>query len=224
MTKKVKLVFDEKRISKQEILKFLPKKVKVVENAPDFIISFGGDGTYLRALRFRKPVLGVRLRPSQGDLCLIKELKKLKELDINSLQTQRIPLINVRINNEECECFADTYINRDASQCNTIKLRVDQVTDKGDGVIISNSLGSTGYNKAAGGPIFNTEDLVITPICSSLGTKPWFIKHHKWIKIKVIRGSGYLWIDGRLITKLKPRVEVKVKKKGYYNTFTPPKN
>ena len=139
----------------------------------NLIISVGGDGTALRAMKIawlsKLPVLNIGsgrigyLVNSLNDIDFNKILKD-KNLDNSK---KRTPIIQNQ--DENFPAFNEIVIIKNSpTRILDIELEVyDQnVKLRADGIIISTSLGSTAYNYSAGGPIVQTsiDSIIITPI------------------------------------------------------------
>ncbi len=148
----------------------------------DYIISLGGDGTFLKAARhsYEKniPVLGINL----GNVGFLTEVEK-EEIDpaieqflSGGFTIEDRTMLEARIfrNGEiiSTDCaLNEIVISRAAlSHILHIKTYIDGTyvdTFPGDGLIISSPTGSTGYSLSAGGPIVEPDAdlMIITPIC-----------------------------------------------------------
>ena len=139
----------------------------------NLILSVGGDGTALRAMKIawlsKLPVLNIGsgrigyLVNSLNDIDFNKIIKD-KNLDNNK---KRTPIIQNQ--NEKLPAFNEIVIIKNSpTRILDIELEVydQKVKLRADGIIISTSLGSTAYNYSAGGPIVQTsiESIIITPI------------------------------------------------------------
>ena len=139
----------------------------------NLILSVGGDGTALRAMKIawlsNLPVLNIGsgrigyLVNSLNDIDFNKIIKN-KNLDNNK---KRTPIIQNQ--NEKLPAFNEIVIIKNSpTRILDIELEVydQKVKLRADGIIISTSLGSTAYNYSAGGPIVQTsiESIIITPI------------------------------------------------------------
>ena len=139
----------------------------------NLILSVGGDGTALRAMKIawlsNLPVLNIGsgrigyLVNSLNDIDFNKIINN-KNLDNNK---KRTPIIQNQ--NEELPAFNEIVIIKNSpTRILDIELEVynQKVKLRADGIIISTSLGSTAYNYSAGGPIVQTsiESIIITPI------------------------------------------------------------
>ena len=147
------------------------KDLKITNS--NLILSVGGDGTALRAMKIawlsNLPVLNIGsgrigyLVNSLNDIDFNKIIKD-KNLDNNK---KRTPIIQNQ--NEKLPAFNEVVIIKNSpTRILDIELEVynQKVKLRADGIIISTSLGSTAYNYSAGGPIVQTsiESIIITPI------------------------------------------------------------
>ena len=148
----------------------------------DLVISIGGDGALLSAVRRMKneqiPILGIHI----GTLGFLNTAGKdnyLETIDYilssGSIESIDKPLISVKFlnqNNKNTELLAlnEIYINQSyVSRVLTLKVAIDKVelnTYRCDGLIISTPTGSTAYSLSAGGPIvnLNVNGYIITPV------------------------------------------------------------
>ena len=79
-------------------------------------------------------------------------------------------------------------------------------TIKADGIIISTSTGSTGYNLSAGGVLVHPsiDVILLTPICPfSLTFRPLILNSDANIKINLINGEACIQSDGKEIDQIK---------------------
>ena len=148
----------------------------------DLVITAGGDGTILRAVRVTAPwgipMVGINM----GRLGFMTELQVYEALE-------RLPqYLNGSCRVEEHNMIQAELVRSDASQSEgpfhalndvvmargsvsrvlTIRARIDGAdlaSLRADGIILSTATGSTGYSLAVGGPILD-------PLCQSLVLKP----------------------------------------------------
>lgn len=173
----------------------------------DLIVVLGGDGTLLgEGRRFAgsgTPMLGVN----------VGKLGFLAEFDIDAvssqaeslfgdgeLNTRAVPLLEVDIRNSDgstvqAGCAMNEAVITAGPPYSIIELgiRIDDATGpavRGDGLIVSTSLGSTAYNVSAGGPIIHplVDATVITPIAAhSLAFRPIAVPGISTIEIDPIQ-------------------------------------
>lgn len=184
----------------------------------DLIITLGGDGTVLHALRRIKgvqiPVLGINL----GTVGFITEISKeeweeaLDSYISEKLRVSNRTLLNIEVERSGEKVFSTIGVNDGIITANNIKAIVElkvffsdiEIGEiHGDGVIISTPTGSTAYSLAAGGPIINPEmnALIFTPICPySLSNRPLVTGGDEIIKVYISenqRSNLLLTVDGQ---------------------------
>ncbi len=197
------------------------------------VIVFGGDGTYLRAVRlmkgFQVPILGFNM----GTLGYLthhsaEKFEKItmtieKTLNNRMLIQNRARLqATAIIKGKKRLVFTalnDVVLERGShSQLIdvSIKLDKDPVHDvKADGFIISTPTGSTAYNLAAGGPILDPEAraFVITPVAPhSLTNRPLVVPETKVIGLKIesMKVKAHLVVDGQRVLDMQSGDELEV--------------
>ncbi len=198
----------------------------------DVLISFGGDGTILATARLvgslQIPILGVNL----GKLGFLAEvapedvfefIKKICEGKYR-IEERMVLEANVKGENETYFGLNDIVIDK-AGSTRVVDIETfinDEylITYKADGLIISTPTGSTAYSLAAGGPIVTPSSKVITltPICPhTLTARPVVIPDDSIIKVKIEFYDKEILItaDGQIEHKLKPPIEIIVKKASY---------
>ncbi len=146
-----------------------------------FILSLGGDGTFLRAARISMqlglPVLGINLG-SLGFLTDVEENEIYGSLDAvlaRSYLVEHRLVLEARVVREGQEVLSTTAINdvlimRELTgkilslEVYIGGVRAGQIT--ADGMIVSTPTGSTGYSLAAGGPVLDptVEALMVTAL------------------------------------------------------------
>ena len=198
-------------------------KINVVKKSDlasivDFIIVFGGDGTYLSAARLMKvrsiPILGVNM----GTLGFLTEVKKeevhnaLHEiLNKNKISCSERMMLEVNVIRKGKSILKDLVVN-DAvvskgaiARIIGIKINIDDEwanTVRADGMIVSTPTGSTAYSLAAGGPIVmpSLGCMLITPICPhGLTQRPLVVPDTVKVEIMVEHMPGHVFItlDGQ---------------------------
>jgi len=197
---------------------------KIIEEA-DYVIIFGGDGTFLHSshhfIGTDLPLLGINV----GHLGFLTDVeteeleKALEMVDDGNFNIEKRMMIKTKLfrgSQEVDSSYAlnDYVINRNPdSKMLKIKLYINDelVNDyRGDGLIISTPTGSTAYSLSSGGPIINPRQvraILITPICPhNLHLRPMVISDIEEIKIKLdgdgkgIKGCA----DGRHSTQIVP--------------------
>ena len=141
----------------------------------DLLVSLGGDGTMLRAMRLadgqRAPVLGVNL----GNLGFLAEVdvpelpKALSAIDRQDFTVEPRLAIDATIGSAVVTAFNDVAVVRVPGHgVAVVAVRVGGqpfVSDAADAVIAATPTGSTAYSFSAGGPIMSpsVEALLVTP-------------------------------------------------------------
>lgn len=176
----------------------------------DFIITIGGDGTFLEALSAMKlkdiPLLGINTG-RLGFLADISPDKIKNTLDAiakNEFKIEKRSILQAEVdpiqNIEFPYAFNDLTVHkRDTSSMIIIHTYIDDVflaNYWADGLIISTPTGSTAYSMSAGGPIVSpdSKNLIITPIAShNLTVRPLVIPDNHKISLKIeSRDSKFL--------------------------------
>ena len=172
----------------------------------DFLISIGGDGTFLESIVFLKnfsiPVIGL----NSGRLGFLANISKeeisealdsilggdyeLEKRSLLTLESETNPFgpYNYALNDATIQ-KKDTYLISINTYLNNEYLN----TYWTDGLIISTPTGSTAYSLAVGGPIVlpGSENLVIAPIAShNLTVRPLVIPDDIEIRVEVTSRSG----------------------------------
>jgi len=206
-------------------------KKSLLASKVDFIIVFGGDGTYLSAGRLMKeksiPILGVNM----GTLGFLTEVRKEEVYDaLNIILKQKKiicserRMLEVSVIRKEKVILNDLVVN-DAviskgaiAQIIGIKINVDGEwanTVRADGMIVSTPTGSTAYSLAAGGPIVmpSLDCMLITPICPhGLSQRPLVVPDTVELELTVEHMPGHVFItlDGQDLVDLKKGDVIKI--------------
>jgi NAD+ kinase len=193
----------------------------------DLVVSLGGDGTMLRALRMvvehRPPVLGVNL----GRLGFLAEVdvpeldQALCAIDEHRFTVENRSAIRGRIGDRTAVAFNDIVLARVPGRgMPAIELNVEGhpfVRYSADAVVVATPTGSTAYNFAAGGPIVSprAEGLLVTPASPhSAFNRALFLSTGEKLALEILPSSGDVAMeaDGVLIGHVKAgdilRIEV----------------
>ncbi|MGI5915744.1 MAG: NAD(+)/NADH kinase [Anaerolineae bacterium] len=189
----------------------------------DILITLGGDGTIVRAVRATAmagvPILGVNL----GRLGFLAEVEPSRVLDVLPalLQGEYIieerMMLNARLRRGddillETEGVNDAVVARGSvARMIHLSIEVDEhhvMTLRADGAIVSTPTGSTAYSLAAGGPIVSPDlhCLTLTPIAAHLSIgRAFVIPDHRRLRLCLIKGQGaMLTVDGQIDAMLEP--------------------
>ena len=207
----------------------------------DFVISMGGDGTFLKAAarvgNKGIPILGVNM----GRLGFLADVNPddiehtLRALHEGHYEVESRAVIEV---NGHYALNDIAILKRDTASMISIRATIDGQllnTYQADGLIISTPTGSTAYSLSNGGPIIvpGTNVLAMTPVAPhSLNTRPIVIPDSAVIELDVVSRSNsfLLAVDGRsmacqegtklVVTRAPYNIKV-VKRPGqrYFNTL-----
>lgn len=200
---------------------------------PWLIMSLGGDGTLLHAVRMwgwdGTPVLGVNI----GRLGFMAAVE-LSDLwpALENILTRRLAL-NPRL-------ALRAVLLRDGREAASFKALNDLVISKGplsrimeleawagdsstpwsyraDGLIIATPTGSTAYNLSAGGPVVRPDlaSIIMTPICPfTLSSRPLMLPAETEINIliKPRDSDAYITSDGQSAMRLEPGDIIRITK------------
>ncbi len=199
-----------------------PKKITVLKkiskvNKIDFLISFGGDGTMLKAAhligKLNIPITGI----NTGRLGFLANIPKQNISNlINALYEKKFhisPRSVIKIStapnlNKELFQFALNEVSISAKNhlsmisINTYVNNEFLNTYWGDGLIVSTPTGSTAHSLSCGGPIVmpDSNNFIITPISShNLNVRPLILSDNNKIQIHLDQRfkSFNLSIDGQ---------------------------
>ncbi len=206
-----------------------------LDSSFDMFVSFGGDGTILRATTYVRdlgiPIVGVNTG-RLGFLSTFKkeEVKKVVQefvkgaytiverslVEINAgTQAKEIGDLNFALNEI-------TVSRKDTTSMITVEtyLNNEYLTSYwADGLIVSTPTGSTGYSLSCGGPVIvpSAKSLVLTPIAPhNLNARPLVISDDTVIRLKVSGREDHhlVSLDSRIAT-LENNREIEVRKAGF---------
>ncbi|HWG63612.1 MAG TPA: NAD(+)/NADH kinase [Streptosporangiaceae bacterium] len=187
----------------------------VMAERADLVVSMGGDGTMLRALRLacgaRAPVLGVNV----GKLGFLAEVDPpelgdaLRAIDEGRFTVERRSGLIAEIGGEQTIAFNDVDLVRIPGTGSTavLELTVQDhpfVRYAADAVIVATPTGSTAYSFSAGGPIVSpsAEGLLVTPVSPhSAFNRALFLSGGEDVALTVLPSSAELAVeaDGRVV-------------------------
>jgi NAD+ kinase len=201
----------------------------------DLILSIGGDGTILRAVRAivpgLVPVMGINL----GNLGFMTELKaeeafdKLPRLLGGEGWIEERAMLEAELPSQGkvFQALNDVFVGRRSlARLVQIETRVDGeilANHRADGVIVATATGSTGYSLAAGGPILypQAKEIVFKLVCPHLAPdKAVVLPPEAKIQFKVTTvHEAMLSIDGQVESQLASGDEVRVKLSPHVGRF-----
>ncbi len=198
----------------------------------DLMVSFGGDGTILRAITFIRdlgiPVVGV----NTGRLGFLSTCQKadvrqmIRDFRAGKYQLVERSLVTASLDGKppggrdlNFALNEVTVSRKDTTSMITVEtyLNGEYLTSYwADGLIIATPTGSTGYSLSCGGPVMmpTARSLIITPIAPhNLNARPLVISDETEIKLKVSgrEAQHLLSLDSR-ITSLDNETEIWVRK------------
>jgi NAD+ kinase len=183
----------------------------------DFVISIGGDGALLSAIRRMRevqlPILGIHI----GTLGFLNIANKKNYLEIvesiflNKVHYREKTLISAIFKNDDSinktfYAFNEIYINQsNISRLISLEVNIDGVElnkYKCDGLIISTPTGSTAYSLSAGGPIVtdSINGFILNPVSPhSLSTRSIVVSDKSNIEIRLIGSNKEITVcaDGQ---------------------------
>lgn len=180
----------------------------------DFLVTIGGDGTLISAVRrsyeYQLPVLGIHA----GKLGFLADLDFadlgtfIQKLLIGDYNVDERAMLQATITTKNgvshIVAFNDIVLTR-PSIAKMIRLETSLDckpfnTYYGDGVVLSTPTGSTAYNLSAGGPVLlpHSNVFALTPICPhSLTQRPAVLPGHFEIEMKTLDASALVIVDGQ---------------------------
>lgn len=203
----------------------VPVQAEEMNASADLVVSLGGDGTMLRAMRLavggRAPVLGVNV----GRLGFLAEIDMpdlpaaLDAIDQHRFTVEGRSGVQVRFGDGEETALNDIVLIRSPGHRSAaVAVRVqDQpfVHYSADAIVVATPTGSTAYSFSAGGPIVspNAEGLLVTPVAPhSAFNRSLFLSSGERLALEILPNSGDLAIeaDGRLVGQVRPGDVVEV--------------
>ena len=185
----------------------------------DLVVSLGGDGTMLRAMRLadrqRSPVLGVNL----GKLGFLAEVDvpdladALSAIDNHEFTTEPRLAVDAVIGEQLITAFNDIAFVRFPGQ-KTAAIAVEAagrpfVSYAADAIVVATPTGSTAYSFSAGGPIVSpaVEAMLVTPAAPhSAYNRGLVVSVDDQLTLNILPSSGRLAVeaDGILSANVAP--------------------
>lgn len=200
----------------------------------DLFVSFGGDGTVLRAITYVRdmgiPVVGV----NTGRLGFLSTIRTdqvqqlVRDFFAGAYHLVDRCLVAVDLDRPAAEDFMNFALNevtvsrKDTTSMITVETYLDNeylTSYWADGLIVATPTGSTGYSLSCGGPVITplAQSLVLTPIAPhNLNARPMVISDTTVIKLKVSgrEPQHLLSLDSR-ITSLDNGTEITITKANF---------
>ena len=174
----------------------------------DLIVSLGGDGTMLRAMRLadrqRAPVLGVNL----GKLGFLAEIDvpdlpdALSAVDAHEYTIEPRLAVDALLGDQIMTAFNDIAVVRQPGQSSArVAILVDDqlfVSYAADALVVATPTGSTAYSFSAGGPIVgpSVEALLVTPAAPhSAYNRGLVLSVNDTLALDILPGSEQLAVE-----------------------------
>ncbi|MEE8637875.1 MAG: NAD(+)/NADH kinase [Candidatus Margulisiibacteriota bacterium] len=212
----------------QQVIKELKKMGYKLDLArARFVLTFGGDGTILRAARIlaksKTPILGVHL----GGLGFLSEIElhelsdALERIKKGKFIIDERAMLEAMLGGRKLIALNDIVISN-SGIARVIKLEVKGVAEyTSDGIIFSTATGSTAYNLSAGGPLLtpDSQSMVISAISPhSISTRPLVLE--KPVTAVLIRGKeAILTADGQHLVPLHETQKIRIYKSKFKTRF-----
>ena len=180
----------------------------------EMVITFGGDGTILRAARAAAelgvPILGVNMG-GKGFMAEIEpgEISKLKTVFTKEYNIEIRMMIDVCIHRAGEIIYQDYALNDIVIKGDNKVIEMGIFADNhkimnfhGDGTVITTPTGSTAYSLSAGGPIVEptAKNIIITPICAHvLEAKSFVLVANRVVRTEIESKKAvpaYVSVDG----------------------------
>src|SRR6516162_6832743 len=199
---------------------------KELRERADLLVSLGGDGTMLRAMRLadrqRSPVLGVNL----GKLGFLAEVdvpdlaEALSAIDNHEFTTEPRLAVDAVLGDQLVTAFNDIAFVRYPGQ-KTAAIAVEAagrpfVRYAADAIVVATPTGSTAYSFSAGGPIVSpaVEALLVTPAAPhSAYNRGLVLSILDSLALDILPASGRLAVevDGQVDAHVEPGDSVKLR-------------
>ena len=198
----------------------LYKEFEIVDRDAELCIAVGGDGTFVDAARsFSGPILPIRSndKGSTGffadlnidDVDFVAERLKEGSYEIEAIG-RKIEIIYDDHHYHAINEASLDYLPPEEVHFRMYRIRNEIREDlfpfvmRGNGIVITGSIGSTAYNRSLGGPIILDPDVFcITPIApDGIYNNSIILSRSEEFHIEVVQGSGKLAYDGILIATL----------------------
>jgi NAD+ kinase len=215
-------------IKKREYPELAPlyEEFDVVKNG-DICVAVGGDGTFIKAAaEFEGPILPIRTDES-GSIGYYSDLS-IGEIGyvIDNLKRGKYTLEKLS-NKMEVEYRGRRYLAINEIVLNNlleeVSFRIYELEGgrryeiypyvmSGDGMLVTGLVGSTAYNKSAGGPIILSPDVFCMTFLNVDGPykNPIVVDARKRLEIEIIKYKGRLKYDGKEIGVLGPGARFRV--------------
>ncbi len=145
----------------------------------DVIIAVGGDGTFIRAAKAGKPILGI----NAGRIAFMAgleptELDMLRNLIDGNYEYDKRMMLKAEVCAPDGNVIKTSFCVNDVVVARGMQIKMEDICVEhngrlinnytADGIIVSTPTGSTAYSLSAGGPVVDPqiESILLTPICT----------------------------------------------------------
>ena len=201
-----------------------------LDESIDYLISIGGDGTFLDTIllvgNLNIPILGINTgrlgflsNTPTSDIVHAIECLRQKKYHIEYRSLLQLDSPNQLFKNENFALNEISILKRDSSSMISIDVKLDNTPLNvywTDGLIIATATGSTAYSLSCGGPILmpGSGNFVITPIAPhNLNVRPMVIDNDSKLTITVDGRAekNLIALDSRS-EELKNKLEITIQK------------
>lgn len=195
--------------------------------ACDFVVSIGGDGTFLFAARGAAdtPILGVNLgevgflnavSPAEAVETVLAEVERLRA---GELTPREVPRLAARVDDWTGEAAVNEVVvqgpRRGRGGGVDVEVRVDgslYSSGHADGVLVATPTGSTAYNLSEGGPLVHpgVGGLIVTEMCADEGMPPLVAPPDSTVTVALTGGDAVVVSDGRNAHEVETPAEVEI--------------
>lgn len=197
-------------------------------DACEFVVSIGGDGTYLFTARGvgGTPILGVNLgevgflNAVGADRAVEAVLSEVRAVQTGRAVVREAPRLSAAGDGWESEPAVNEVVLQGPRRGHGGGVDVDVRVDGSqfssthvDGVLVASPTGSTAYNLSEGGPLVHpgVDALVVTEMCATDGMPPLAVPADREIRVRLSGPErGYAISDGRASVELSLPTEVTV--------------
>jgi len=183
--------------------KALEAGLEVVEENPDVVVSFGGDGTFLMAEAVFPYITKIILKNSRICKLCIKTTpeKAFLALKNKKYKVEKLPKIEVIYGKEKLVAVNDIVVhNKDPRHGMRYNVWLDgvQVNTEiiGDGVVVATPFGSSGYYRSITDSIFET-GIGLAFNNSTEQSDHIVLRDDRVIKIEITRGPANVYADNQ---------------------------
>ncbi|MBP9765646.1 MAG: NAD(+)/NADH kinase [Candidatus Pacebacteria bacterium] len=205
--KKIKIIIvtDYKDLADKFFNKY-KKHIEIVKKDPDFVVSFGGDGTFFKSEFLYPNLPKIYLKNSRiGKLAFGKTNEEIISHIIKSnFQITEKTKLEVFYKNKKKIAMGDILIhNKDLHTAIRMKVYInDSLIQKeeviGDGLLVATQLGSTGYYKSITRSYFESDENIGLAFNNSIDQINHIVlKKEREIKIEITRGIAEVFADNQ---------------------------